>query len=181
MEIITVNTLHTFLQALGERYTQPGTLYLLGGCALCLLGNPRATQDVDYMVELEPETAQTFQNAVDGLAAEMHLDLEVVPLAEFIPLPPQARERRTLIGSYGQLDVYVFDLYSIALSKIARGFESDLEDVEFLLRQGLIEWTELERHFEAVLPSAIQADIIPSEFRAYFEEIRRRWGMPRSL
>ena len=180
MEIITVNTLHTFLQALGERYTQPGTLYLLGGCALCLLGNPRATQDVDYMVELEPETAQAFQDVVDGLAAEMQLDLEVVPLAEFVPLPPQARERRRLIGRYGQLDVYVFDLYSIALSKIARGFESDLEDVEFLLRQGLIEWAELERHFEAVLPSAIQADIIPSEFRAYFEEIRRRWGVTRS-
>lgn len=177
MEDITVNTLQAFLQKLGERYTQPGTLYLLGGCALCLLGNPRATQDVDYWVELEPETAQTFQNVVDGLAAEMHLDLEVVPLAEFIPLPPQARDRRRSIGRYGQLDVYVFDLYSIALSKIARGFESDLEDVEFLLRQGLIEWAELERDFEAVLPSAIQTDIIPTEFRAYFEEIRRRWGV----
>jgi hypothetical protein len=161
---------------LGERYTRPGTLYLLGGCALCLLGNPRATQDVDYMVELEPETAPAFQDVVDGLAAEMHLDLEVVPLAEFIPLPPQAQERRRLIGHYGQLDVYVFDLYSIALSKIARGFESDLEDVKFLLGKGLIEWPELERAFESVLPYTVQADIIPSEFRAYFEEVRRRWS-----
>lgn len=175
MESITVDTLHTFLQKLGERYTRPGTLYLLGGCALCLLGNPRATQDVDYMVELEPETAQAFQDVIDGLAAEMHLDLEVVPLAEFIPLPPQAQERRRLIGHYGQLDVYVFDLYSIALSKIARGFESDLEDVEFLLEKGLIEWPELEHAFVAVLPYAVQSDIIPSEFRAYFEETRRRW------
>ena len=55
-----------------------------------------------------------------------------------IPLPPQAQERRRLVGHYGQLDVYVFDLYSIALSKIARGFETDFEDVLFLLVRGLL-------------------------------------------
>jgi len=97
-----------------------------------------------------------------------------VPIAEFVPLPPQAYKRRRLVGRYGQLDVYIFDPYTIALSKIARGFESDLEDVMFMLHQGLIEFGELERHFDAVLPGAPQADIIPDEFRDYLEEIRRR-------
>ena len=104
----------------------------------------------------------------------MQLDLENVPLAEFIPLPPQAHERRRLVGRFGGMDVYIFDLYSIALSKIARGFDSDLEDVLFMLREGLIEYGELEDHFYEVLPQAPKADIVPSEFRAYFEEIRRR-------
>lgn len=70
--------------------------------------------------------------------------------------------------------MYIFDPYTIALSKVARGFEADLEDVIFMLQQGLITFAELERHFDAVLPHVIEADIIPSEFRDYFEEIRRK-------
>jgi hypothetical protein len=104
----------------------------------------------------------------------LRLDLEEVPLVEFIPLPTRARERRRLVGRFGQIEIYIFDLYSIALSKIASGFESDLEDVVFMLREGLIEFGELERHFGEVLPQSPQADIIPAEFQAYFEEVRRR-------
>ena len=68
----------------------------------------------------------------------------------------------------------LFDLYSIALSKIARGFEADFEDVVFMLRERLIEFDELKRFFELILPRAPQADIVPHEFRAYFAELRRR-------
>jgi hypothetical protein len=174
MEAITSATLETFLQRLGERFSSEGALYLLGGSALCLLGNPRTTADVDYTFEVEAGSLEQFHCAVAELAGEMRLDVEAVPMDEFIPLPPQARERRRSVGRYGRLDVYLFDLYSIALSKIARGFEADVEDVIFLLRERLIEFGELESHFNAVLPDAPKADISPSEFRAHFEEIRRR-------
>ena len=174
MEPVTRIALERFLQRLGERYPGQGDLYLLGGCALCLLGNPRTTVGVDYTLELESESLVQFQEALSEVAAEMRLDVDEVPLAEFIPLPPQARERRRLVGRYGQLDVYIFDLYSIALSKIARGFEADLEDVLFLLREGMIEFRELEHHFDIILPEAPSADIIPSEFREYLEEVRCR-------
>lgn len=48
MEPITSLALQNFLQQLGDRLAQPTTLYLLGGSALCLLGSPRETRDVDY-------------------------------------------------------------------------------------------------------------------------------------
>lgn len=174
MEAVTSATLETFLQRLGERSSCAGVLYLLGGSALCLLGNPRTTADIDYNFEVEAGSLEQFQSAVAELAAEMRLDVEAVPLDEFIPVLPQALERRRPVGRYGRLDVYLFDLYSIALSKIARGFEADVEDVMFLLCERLIEFGELESHFNAVLPDAPKADISPSEFRAHFEEIRRR-------
>ena len=104
----------------------------------------------------------------------MQLDLEEVPLGEFVPLPPEAEQRRRFVGRFGQLDVYIFDPYSMALSKIARGFESDLDDVMFMLGRDLIEFSELERYFQAVLPKAAKLDIDLREFRQYFEEIRRR-------
>ena len=86
------------------------------------------------------------------------------------------RLRHRLVGRYGNLDVCIFDLYTIALSKIARGFEADLEDVLFLLDEDLIEFGELEQHFDTILPEAAKADIIPGDFREYFEEIRRRYA-----
>ena len=56
MEPVTRIALERFLQRLGERYPGPGDLYLLRGCALCFLGNPRTTVDVDYTLELESES-----------------------------------------------------------------------------------------------------------------------------
>jgi len=34
---------------LGKRYAREATLLLLGGSALCLLGSPRPTLDIDYV------------------------------------------------------------------------------------------------------------------------------------
>ncbi|MFH1907102.1 MAG: DUF6036 family nucleotidyltransferase [Chloroflexota bacterium] len=175
METVTSLALQKFFQRLGEQISTPATFYLLGGSALCLLGSPRETLDVDYSIEgALPEMEQ----ALKQLSAELELDLELVPLREFIPLPPDAEQSRRFVGRYGQVDVYIFDLYSIALSKIARGFESDLEDVEFLLRQKLIAWGPLEAHFKSILPRAKSADIDPQEFQAYFDTLKRKMKRP---
>ena len=175
-EPVTPAAILSFLQRLGERWQSPSTLYLLGGGALCLLGNLRETRDLDYTVEAVPETLNQLQATVSKLAMEMQLDLEEVPLGEFVPLPPGAEQRRRFMGRFGQLDVYIFDPYSIALSKIARALETDLDDVMFMLEQNLIVFSELERYFEAVLPKAAKFDIDPREFRQYFEEVRRRYS-----
>ena len=173
METVTSLALQKFFQRLGEQISTPVTFYLLGGSALCMLGSPRETLDVDYSVEDAPPEIETV---LKQLAAELSLDLEAVPMAEFIPLPPEAQQRRRFVGRYGQVDVYIFDLYSIALSKIARGFESDLEDVEFLLDRDLIAWDTLETHFKAILPRVRSADIDPKEFQLYFETLKRKRG-----
>ncbi len=174
MEPVTSAHLRSFLQSLGERYQGFAAIYLLGGSALCLLGSPRATLDVDYTIEVATEDRPRFQAVLTQLAAEMRLDVEDVPLGEFIPLPPGAHERRRPIGRFGQLDAYIFDLYSIALSKIARGFEADLDDVVFMLSEHLIDLDELRHFFEHILPRAPEADIVPQEFEGYFAEVQRR-------
>jgi len=178
MEPVTPDTLMTFLARLGERCDRETRLYLLGGSALRLLGSPRETLDVDYTAEMAPEMAPLFGAALAQLADEFHLDLEEVPLAEFVPLPPLAHERHRFVGRFGLLEVYLFDPYSIALSKIARGFESDLEDVLFLLLTGVIEFATLEQDFHAILPRAAKTDIDPREFQAHFLEVKRRHSQP---
>jgi len=171
MESLTTQALNAFFQRLGEQLSSPATLYLLGGSALCLLGSPRETLDVDFAFENPPPDAKAI---LERLATELKLDLELVPLGEFIPLPPEAEQRRRFVGYYGLLDVYIFDLYSIALSKIARGFESDFEDVEFLLLKKLIHWETLVAYFQNILPRAQSSDIDLQEFQQYFETLRKR-------
>jgi len=173
VESVTEANLWAFLERLGEQYQGSATLYLLGGGALCLLGNPRGTVDVDYWYAIAPEKEARFKAAVEKLAEEMHLDVEDVPLDEFVPLPEGAYERRQLVGQFSGVEVYIFDLYTIALSKIARGFESDLEDVVFMLREDLIEFDDLELLFKHVLPQAPQADIVPKEFEGRFAKLRQ--------
>ena len=170
MESVTSRSLEDFLKKLGAKVADEATFYLLGGSALCLLGSPRETLDVDYFVE---EPAAKTETLITELAAELHMDMESVPIAEFVPLPPDVNKRHRGVGRYGQVDVYIYDLYTIALSKIARGFESDLEDVVFLLKRGLIDLKILEHYFEIVLPKADSADILRWEFVAYFETLKK--------
>ncbi len=174
MEPINHQTLTEFLTRLGERYTDQATLYLLGGCALLLLGNLRQTMDIDYTTDLNPQQQQALEIIMNELAAQYRIVIDAVPIAEFVPLPLGAEARRHFIGHFGTVDVYVYDLYTIALSKIARGFDTDMEDVVFLVKSDLIDLGELQRHFQSVLPRAAQADIIPAEFQQYFQDLLDR-------
>jgi hypothetical protein len=174
VESLSSSTIREFLESLGARYPKAATIYILGGSALCLLGSRRETLDIDYNFELRDPGSYEFEDILRQLGEEMRLDLEVVPLEEFIPLPPDSHNRRRFIGKYGQVEAYIYDLYSIALSKIARGFEADFEDVEFMIHQGLIILNELEKYFTAILPDVHKTDITPSEFMAYFQELKRR-------
>lgn len=88
-----------FLQRLSERYSGSAELYLLGGGALCLLGSPRRTLDIDYTVEASPGDSDALTRAIGTLAAEMKLELEAVPIHEFIPLPEGAGKRHRRICS----------------------------------------------------------------------------------
>lgn len=162
-----------FLQRLGARYPGIGSLYLLGGSALCLLGSTRRTLDIDYTLEAPEGEVEQLQAIIEALAMELKLDLEAVPIREFIPLPGGVDTRHQRVDQFGGLTVYIYDPYSIALSKVARGFETDLEDLLFMLRQNLIELETLANYIGAALPQVWDFDIDPIELRQHLAELRR--------
>jgi hypothetical protein len=59
-------------------------------------------------------------------------------------LPEGSGERSIRIGQYGNLEVFVIDPYSIALSKLERGFDTDFDELAFLVQQSLVTLVELE-------------------------------------
>lgn len=170
---LATDEIKAFLQSLGERYSRPATLYLLGGSALCFLGSPRRTVDIDYTIPSTFDPADELKKVINDLADELHLELEIVPIEEFIPLPKDSHKRHTFIEQFGNIIVYVFDPYSIALSKLSRGFETDLQDVLFLLHQNIINLDDLKYHVEAALPQAWDFNIDPADLQLYLDEVRR--------
>ena len=49
MSAVDATTVRAFLTRLGDRHDEAAELVLLGGSALLLLGNLRATVDIDYV------------------------------------------------------------------------------------------------------------------------------------
>ena len=137
------------------------------------MGNPRRTLDIDIALASPQRKSSEFINTMESLAKEMKLEVEVIPIEDFIPLPEDADTRHQQVSQYGSLVVFVYDPYSIALSKIARGFETDIQDVLFLIRNNFIIMEELTRFVGALLPQAWDFDIDPDEMMSYFKTIQQ--------
>lgn len=167
-----------FLEALGRRFRKPGRLYLVGGATIILEGIRAKTVDIDFTCELAAGDHGLLIDAVRTLKEELDVNVEEVSPADFIPLPEGWRERCAFVGRYGALDVFHFDLYSVCLSKIERGLESDFEDVLGLLRSGRIAMADLDLHFRAILPrfgkESLKQD--PRDFEAKFGALRGRFA-----
>jgi hypothetical protein len=71
------------------------------------------------------------------------------------------------------LEIYVADPYSIALSKLDRGIETDFEDIIFLIRQKYITLNELERITQDALPLARKYDFHP-DMLDHLQELKDR-------
>jgi hypothetical protein len=164
--------IQTMLQNLGERMPASSRLFLVGGTALALLGSPRITIDIDFVGD-DVSPTELHQRLMQA-AKELKIIVDPVPMERFIPLPTGSADRSIRIGQFGNLEVYVADPYSIALSKLDRGFDTDLEDVVFLVQRGFVDLKELDNIIQASLPRAKEFDIIPADVLARLQIVRDR-------
>ena len=165
----------SFLQQLGRTFLKPARLYLVGGAALVHLGiRPGFTQDIDIQVGGVNEGELIV--AIQRLIQQMQVNVEFASPADFIPLPTQWETQARFIGRYGNIDVFYFDFYSIALSKIERGNSRDIADVKLLVQQGIITLTELDVAFQEVLSQLGKGRyprITPQRFSARYTAFRK--------
>ena len=173
MDSLAEREVLAFLNRLGTLYPKPAILYLLGGGALCLLGSPRRTLDIDCTLDEMADQEQELVQLMEALAAEMRLELEMIPIQEFVPIPAGSESRHQFIGGFGSIKVFVYDPYTIAVSKLARGLETDLQDVLFLLQQDIIDLDRLSAYVDAAIPVAWEYDVDPADLRQYMNEVRR--------
>jgi len=167
--------IESFLQQLGRTFHKQARLYLAGGAALVHLGvRPGFTQDIDIQVGGTNEGELIV--AIQGLIQQMQVNVEFASPADFMPLPSQWETHARFIGRYGMIDVFYFDFYSIALSKIERGNERDIADVKLLVRQGIITLNELDAAYQEVLSHLGKGRyprITPQRFSERYAAIRK--------
>lgn len=175
---ISRERIELFLQRLGQRFRHPVRIYLVGGTTMVYEGFRPQSLDIDLKIEVADAHHSELLRAIATLKHELSINVEEASPADFIPLPTGAIERAAYVGRYGQLDVFHYDYYSIALSKIERSSEDDRADVLALLQSGRIEWDALERYFDEVMTrygeQSLRQD--PARFRRNFAMIKQAWA-----
>lgn len=136
---------------------------------MLFLGSSRETMDIDYVSD--DIHKNDFQITVEEVARELGLETEAVPIERFIPLPEGNEQRKIFIGQYGNVTAYVLDPYSIALSKLDRGSDRDLDDLVFLIRHNHVNAEELERILKDALPHAGKFDFHP-EILSHLQDLK---------
>ncbi|MEM7126967.1 MAG: DUF6036 family nucleotidyltransferase [Chloroflexota bacterium] len=132
-----------FLQRLGREFHRPGRIYLVGGTTMVYEGLRQQTLDIDLSIEVDDADHSAFIAIVRKLKNQLSMNIEEASPGDFIPLPSGHKDRSPYIGRSGQLDVFHFDLYSVALSKIDRSTGEDIADVLALLQTERLEMSKL--------------------------------------
>jgi hypothetical protein len=114
-----------------------------------------------------------LQKLIAQVADKLQIEVEPVPIADFLPLPENADKRAILVGEFDNLTVYIFDPYTIALSKLERGFDTDIEDILFLIQQNLIEIEQLAIFTEKAISRAYEFNLDSRAMRRHLQVIRQ--------
>jgi hypothetical protein len=160
-----------FADELGRRAPSGTRVYLTGGATAVLEGWRPATVDID--IRIEPESDDALR-ALAELKESLDVNVELASPADFLPELPGWRDRSRFRFRSGSVEVFDFDPYSQALSKIERGFDLDLEDVESMIRGGLVESERLMQLFAEIESDLYRFPAVdPQGLRARLEQALR--------
>lgn len=150
------------MRILGHRARHETRVYFTGGTSAVLIGWRDTTIDID--LRFEPELDEIFR-ALPELKEKLHVNIELAAPSDFIPPVPGWQDRSAYIGREGKISFFHYDLYSQALAKIERGHSKDIEDVEAMLKTGLVECNKLLTLFHEIEPQLHRYPAIdPADF-----------------
>jgi hypothetical protein len=141
------------MQVLGSEAQGSGCIYFTGGASALLIGWRSSTVDID--IRLDPEPAGIFQ-ALANIKQELNINIELASLQDFLPPLPGWRDRSIFIGKYGQISFYHYDFIAQALSKLSRGYNRDIDDVQAMYEQKLFSLEKLRDCFKAIESESIR-------------------------
>jgi hypothetical protein len=145
-------------------------MYLTGGATAVLEGWRSSTVDIDVRFEPDSDAALT---RIRDLKEELEVNVELASPLDFLPPLEGWRERSRFRFREGNLEVFDFDPYSQALSKLERGFDLELQDVRSMVESGQVEPAKLLEVFEGIEPELFRFPAVdPASLRAAVESLR---------
>lgn len=135
------------MNVLGKEAHGSGSIYFTGGASALLVGWRNSTVDID--IRLDPEPSGIFQ-AIAKIKRELNINIELASPQDFLPPLPGWRDRSVFIAKKGKISFYHYDFTAQALSKLSRGYERDVRDVEAMYAQKLFSLEDLRNSFVAI-------------------------------
>jgi hypothetical protein len=173
--VVSHENIEQFLHLLARQFPEPSNLYLTGNTVFAHMGlRPGTTNILQLVVETTDE--ERMIALMQRCANSLHLNVEFSSPEDFIPIPWTWQDQAKYIGPYGYIDVFYFDFVSLALSKIAQGSQSDLNDVWLLVQQRLLSLHALDDAYLEVQPRMGRKPydhIQPAQFVEYYAQVRK--------
>ncbi len=167
-EVADSDRIRRFMRRLGPEADAETRVYFTGGATAVLLGWRRSTIDID--IRMVPETDRLLR-VIPLLKEELRINVELASPADFIPVPAGWEDRSLFIASEGKIAFYHFDPYAQALAKVERSHAQDLEDVQALIRMGLVDRRRALEYFQRIEPDLYRYPAIdPRSFQRAVEE-----------
>jgi len=127
----------SLLADVDARSSQPIDMHCIGGFAVTLHYNlMRPTADIDVW-HVIPADAAAWLTKIAGEGAELQRKHRVHVQVSPVATVPENYERRLVEVHPGELEklrIFVLDPYDLALSKLSRNVDVDVEDVKHLAR-----------------------------------------------
>lgn len=162
------------MRRLGDHTSLETRIYLTGGATAVLIGWRESTVDVN--LKMVPDRDDTLR-AIPELKEELDINVELACPTDFIPALPGWESRSPFVAREGKIDWHHFDPYAQALSKIERNHARDAQDVEEMIRRGLVTPSALHAHFDRVRPELHRYPALdPASFAKRVDGWVRRFG-----
>jgi hypothetical protein len=173
--IISRPMIEQFLQTLSQLSPQYGRLYLAGDAALVRLGvRPGLTRDIEIVVDASDEGQMSL--ALQRCTQFLHINVQLTSPEDHVPVPWNWDNHARYISTYGPLEVFYFDLPSVALSKIVLSNPHNLHDVQLLIQQKIITLHELDDTYLDVQPRMGKRpyeQLDPQKFAIHYAQTRK--------
>ncbi len=162
------------MNILGREALGAGCVYFTGGASALLIGWRSSTVDID--IRLDPEPSGVFQ-AIAKIKRELNINIELASPQDFLPPLPGWKDRSVFIGKQGQVSFYHYDFTAQALSKLSRGYERDISDVQAMYAQQLFSLENLDNCFKAIEPDlirfpSIDPEILKDRIETFIKQMR---------
>jgi len=144
-------------------------MYLTGGATAVLEGWRPSTVDID--VRFEPDSDAALRRIAE-LKERLQVNVELASPLDFLPPLEGWKERCRFRLRAGNLEVFDFDPYSQALSKLERGFDLDLRDVAEMVRGRQVDPVRLLELFERIESELFRFPAVdPARLRQAVEDL----------
>ena len=172
-----------FFKKLAELIEEDIDIYILGGCALILLGASRTTQDIDFEIRgASDETIERIQQFCNDKNIPVNFS-EDAGMWGMISINNN-RDTALPYSDFGKINVRILDPLDMSIGKIERFTDIDVQDVTYLIKKFSINAEELLTAWARALNKSLKSEknfLFRKQVESFIKTYSKKlWGVEES-